>query len=366
MSLSQDTPGSSVISAHQENGAVVAFTPNGSAYTAPSTVLAALTHDGDGTWTFARQSREIFDFNAAGQLTDMKDLNGYTTRLAYNAGGQLTAVTDPAGRAVTLAYNAASRVSTVTDPAGRVVGYGYDGMGRLTSVTDPAGGATHFAYDSSNLLTTMTSYQRLRNLERTIIRAGQTTPLAGTLPNLAEWDAMICGVLAWHIQHSFSNEVPGDFCGATAETATLAKQEVDAELDVATLVRCDAVRPREGRCDLGAPNVRFARKQANDRASVRWQLAAVDGSRHAVCKLLLNTGQSVGLRDEPAGAYVIGLSGAANKVDQLGRRDCSAATSLWSTDVGRTPTDRVSFVEKLLRRDSPSAVDVAEDVFKRN
>jgi RHS repeat-associated protein len=155
--LAQDTPGSTVVSVHQEGGSVVAFTPDGSGgYTGSSHLFATLTHNDDGSWTFVRRARQTFDFNAAGQLTHIKDPNGYTTVLTYNAAGQLSTVTDPAGRAITIAYNSQARIDNITDPAGRVVYYGYDTAGRLTSVTDPAGAITHFGYDASNLLTSAT------------------------------------------------------------------------------------------------------------------------------------------------------------------------------------------------------------------
>jgi RHS repeat-associated protein len=154
MSLSVDTPTGDV-TVHQENGADVFFTPLGGGYTAPPRVIATLTKNLDGTFTFVREARNTFTFSAAGQLTTEHDLNGYITSFAYNATGQLTTVTDPASRHLAFAYTG-SHLTSVTDPLGRVVSFAYSGSGDLQRVTDVAGGLTTFTYDSSHLLLTTT------------------------------------------------------------------------------------------------------------------------------------------------------------------------------------------------------------------
>ncbi|HZS16082.1 MAG TPA: RHS repeat-associated core domain-containing protein [Candidatus Dormibacteraeota bacterium] len=155
MSLSVNgTTGAVTIS--QENASQVAFTPaSGGGYTAPPRIIATLTHNGDGTYTFVRQARETFVFSSAGQLTSERDLNGYTTWLAYNESGQLSTVTDPASRQLTFGYTG-THLTSITDPASRTVSYGYDGSGNLSQVTDVAGGVTKFTYDANHLLLTIT------------------------------------------------------------------------------------------------------------------------------------------------------------------------------------------------------------------
>ena len=87
---------------------MVTFTPNGSGgYTAPTQVLATLVPNGDGSWTYTRRARQIFTFNAAGQLSTVRDLNGETVTVAHTTGGQISTVTDGAGRALAFAYNPA-------------------------------------------------------------------------------------------------------------------------------------------------------------------------------------------------------------------------------------------------------------------
>ncbi len=155
MSLSTDATTGDV-TVHQENGATVTFTPQGSGYTAPGWVTASLRHNTDGTFTYALPNQTSYVFSATGQLVSESDRNGYLTTLAYDGSGRLASVTDPAGRALTFGYNASGQLATVTDPLGRAVGYGYDAAGNLTSVTDPAGNVTRYGYDSAHRMTTMT------------------------------------------------------------------------------------------------------------------------------------------------------------------------------------------------------------------
>jgi RHS repeat-associated protein len=155
LSFGSGSPPSSV-TVHQENGAQATFTLSGGSYTAPSRVQGTLTHNGDGTWTLVRQAREIFAFDSSGKLTSIKDLNGYTTTLAYSS-GKLSSVTDPAGRVITFGFTG-SLITTVTDTAAsphRTVQLGYDANNNLTSITDVGGGVTTMSYDSSHRMTQM-------------------------------------------------------------------------------------------------------------------------------------------------------------------------------------------------------------------
>jgi YD repeat-containing protein len=155
MSLSV-APDLSWVTVHEENGAEVTFTLAGAIYTAPPRVIASLVHNGDGTWTFTRRARQIFDFDVAGRLTGLRDLNGYSATLGYS-GNQLSTVTDPAGRTLTLGWTA-GRISSVTDTANppRSVTFQYlDGVGNLTDVVDVGGGHWTFGYDASHRMTTM-------------------------------------------------------------------------------------------------------------------------------------------------------------------------------------------------------------------
>lgn len=156
MSLAVDsTTGDVTIT--QEDGATVTFNPQGSSYVAPGWVLATLTKNADGTYTYTLADQSSDTFSSSGQLTSESDRLGYVTSLAYNASGQLASVTEPAGRQLSFAYNATGELAKASDPAGRSVSYAYDGSGNLASVTDPAGGVTSYGYDSAHRLTTMTN-----------------------------------------------------------------------------------------------------------------------------------------------------------------------------------------------------------------
>ena len=140
---------------NEENGAAVDFTLKESAYTAPPRVMATLVRNGDNTWTFTRRNREIYLFNASGRLTAQKDLNGYSTTLAYNGLGQLASVKDPAERTLTFGWTG-GRITTVTDTAtpSRSVTFSYSPAGDLTDVIDVGGGHSTFTYDANHRMKT--------------------------------------------------------------------------------------------------------------------------------------------------------------------------------------------------------------------
>jgi RHS repeat-associated protein len=150
------TSPSQVATITQETGATTAFDQSGSNWMAAAPrVIATLAYNSvTQVYTFARQARETFAFNSAGQLVSMTDLNGYTTTLTY-VGGSLSSVSDPAGRSLSFTWTG-SRITTVTDANAspvRAVTYAYnDGNGNLTDVTDVNGINIHYAYDTSHRL----------------------------------------------------------------------------------------------------------------------------------------------------------------------------------------------------------------------
>jgi RHS repeat-associated protein len=154
MRLSFDAKGNATVA--QEDAAAVSFTAKAGSYQAAPGVLATLVKNGDGTYTFKRNStNEQFVFSSSGKLTSEIDRHGYETQLTYNGSGELTKVTDQAGRALTLAY-AGGHLTSVTDPLGHVTTFGYDPAGNLAKTTDPLGRTWSFTYDAKHLLLTMT------------------------------------------------------------------------------------------------------------------------------------------------------------------------------------------------------------------
>jgi RHS repeat-associated protein len=155
MSLSIDSEtGAGTI--YEEGGSSVTFPSNGEGgFTTPPRVLATLTNNEDGTYTFSRYSDHInYVFSESGELLREVDRNGNTTTLTYS-GGQLEKVTDPSGRSLTFAYSG-SHLHTITDPVGRTTTFAYDGSGNLKEATDPMGRTWTFTYDSQHRLLTMT------------------------------------------------------------------------------------------------------------------------------------------------------------------------------------------------------------------
>jgi len=154
MRLTFDGTGNASIA--QEDGAVASFLLRAGSYQAAPGVLATLVKNGDGTYTFKRNStNEQFVFNSAGKLVSEIDRHGYETQLTYNGAGELTTVTDQAGRTLTLAY-AGGHLASITDPLGNTTTFEYDPAGDLVKTTDPLGRSWRFSYDAQHLLLTMT------------------------------------------------------------------------------------------------------------------------------------------------------------------------------------------------------------------
>lgn len=109
------TSSTGTVTVHQENGSTVSFRPDGAGgYTAPPRVFATLVANADGTYTFTRTKREVFTFSGAGALVSVRDLNGYTTNLAYDAAGKLATVTDAAGRSLRVAHGPDGRIASAS------------------------------------------------------------------------------------------------------------------------------------------------------------------------------------------------------------------------------------------------------------
>lgn len=182
MSLSFDAFGNATIT--QEDGSTVTFAASGGGYVAAPRVLATFAANGDGTYTFTRDSNHVrYVFNSAGQLVRELDRNGYITTLTYDGSGELTAITDQAGRSLTLVYNS-GRISQLTDSIGNTTTFTYDGNGNMASVTDPLGRIWTFTYDPNHLLLSMTdprsgsttnSFDSSNRVVKQVDPAGRTT-----------------------------------------------------------------------------------------------------------------------------------------------------------------------------------------------
>lgn len=155
--MSLQTNASGAVDIRQENGSVVTFAagPDGT-YSAPPRVLAKLSHNTDGSWTYTRRAREVISFTSTGLLSSINDLNGNTTTFARDTQGKITTATDSSGRSISFIYNDQGRIWGVQDPAGRYVWYNYDQAGRLIWFSDRNRGSTSYGYNDLNQLTSIT------------------------------------------------------------------------------------------------------------------------------------------------------------------------------------------------------------------
>ena len=148
----------------EADGAQVPFYSNGAGgFAAPPRVLATLTANSNGTYTYTRDRDHVqYVFNASGQLISEIDRDDYVTSLGYT-GGLLTSVSDPEARSLTISYQGA-QISQLSDPAGDTWTYSYDSSGNLHTVvanivtsSGPAYQTTWtYGYAAGHLLTTMT------------------------------------------------------------------------------------------------------------------------------------------------------------------------------------------------------------------
>jgi len=177
---------------YDENGDMVAKTEPGSVTTAYSydtqgnvlTVTDALnrvtsfTYNGFGQVLTATGPRGTIEntYDANGNLTQVKNLDGSLTGFAYNARGQVTTITDALGRQTLFSYDANGLLQSLTPPSGtsrtfsydaaghllsvtfdgRTVSTTYDALGRPTKVTDPLGYETLYDYNQAGHLVSVT------------------------------------------------------------------------------------------------------------------------------------------------------------------------------------------------------------------
>jgi RHS repeat-associated protein len=75
-------------------------------------------------------------FNAAGQLTEVRDRLNNVQSFTYS-NGRLSTILDPAGKLTTFAYDAAGKLASITDPTGRTSTVVVNAAGDLASITGP-------------------------------------------------------------------------------------------------------------------------------------------------------------------------------------------------------------------------------------
>lgn len=88
------------------------------------------------------------EYDSSHQLAAVVDANLARSELRYEL-GDLVEVTDPLGNTTRVVLDGGSRVVSITDAAGGVTRYGYDDMNHLLRVTDASGGVTELTYDAN-------------------------------------------------------------------------------------------------------------------------------------------------------------------------------------------------------------------------
>jgi len=114
------------------------------------TQFDSLVKNPDGSFTLTRQSKAIYEFNAAGQLQVIRNPQGQRLTFEYNSAGKMSKVIEPvSGVFLSYAYNAAGLLESVSDPLNRKVSLAYNAAGFLEKITDAAGQFVTYSYDSA-------------------------------------------------------------------------------------------------------------------------------------------------------------------------------------------------------------------------
>ena len=134
--------------------------------------------------TYTTRKKDVFSFNAAGYLTQIKDRNNNIVTLARDVNNRLLSVTDTASnRSLAFTYSGSGFIQGVTDHTNRTVSYGYTGN-NLTSVTNPLNQTITFTWDANNRITVKVDRKNTTVLTNTYDADGlisqQTDAIGGT------------------------------------------------------------------------------------------------------------------------------------------------------------------------------------------
>ncbi|MEU8903654.1 RHS repeat-associated core domain-containing protein [Streptomyces mirabilis] len=109
------------------------------------------TTDGKPAWREqADGSRELWTWDAEGNLLTHTDLAGNTTHRTAGHFDVAASRTDPDGATYAFAYDTELRLTGVTNPQGLTWSYSYDAAGRLTAETDFNGRTITYTHDAAD------------------------------------------------------------------------------------------------------------------------------------------------------------------------------------------------------------------------
>jgi RHS repeat-associated protein len=98
--------------------------------------------------------RTRFDYDAAGRLSAITDIDDKVTRVERNVAGDPIAIVAPFGQRTTLSRDQNGYLNVLTDPSGASSTMVYGSGGLLSMYTDPRGGVHAFTYDEQGRLLT--------------------------------------------------------------------------------------------------------------------------------------------------------------------------------------------------------------------
>ena len=122
----------------------------------------------DGTYT-------RYGYDAAGNVTSVRDPNAHTTQYHYDAFNRVEEVIQPGDIVTHAGYDRHGNLTSVTDALTHTTTYAYDDLGRVVSTTSPDSGTTRASYKAfgkiftktdANGITVITNYDALYRLTR--------------------------------------------------------------------------------------------------------------------------------------------------------------------------------------------------------
>ena len=155
-----NAPGATQVDIRHATGTMDTFYSNGSGGFDPASCLVTdtLNVDAAGNFVLTGKQGSQIQFDANGMPSRFIDRNGNTDKFLYNAALQLTAIKDDRGGNYAITTNANGYITSIGDPAGRVWSFTYDPQDNLRTITSPTtpdqplGITTTLNYDSHNRL----------------------------------------------------------------------------------------------------------------------------------------------------------------------------------------------------------------------
>jgi RHS repeat-associated protein len=124
------------------------------------------------------------EYDALDRLTKTTDAAGHTTETMYDAAGNVTAVKDQLGRWTNYAYDDSNRLTTTQNALAQTMTFRYDSVGNQTRRIDPRGVTVATAYDAMGRPTavvdtyghgTQSEYDDVGNLTKTVDAQSKVT-----------------------------------------------------------------------------------------------------------------------------------------------------------------------------------------------